>query len=176
MTQQEFDFDAVNLKLDQVANKQQAAELVAEGERRRDVGMALAGARRPDRVTLGRLAMVRALLRSPNGIATIDDATGPDELAAGFADGGKWRGTVTRSLLIDGLAEVIGTTRSCRPSRHRGYVARLRLVDRCKAELYLRRMTAAMSANDATPQVESCGVAIPTIDTMQAGGLNHATQ
>ena len=175
MTQQKFCFDSENSKINQVANEQQAADLVAEGERRRDVGIALAGARRPDKVTLGRLAMVRALLRSPNGTATIDDATEPDELAAGFADGGRWRGSVTRSLVADGLAEIVGTTRSCRPSRHRGYVARLRLVDRCKAELYLRAMTAAMSTNDATPNTATNGVAIQTIDTMQAGGLNHAT-
>lgn len=175
MTQPDFDFDEVNAKLNAAANEQQAAELIADGESRRDVGMALAAARRPDNVSLGRLAMVRALLRSPDGIATIDDATTADELANGYDDNGKWRGTVVLSLVRDKLAEIIGTTRSRRPSRHRGYVARLRLVDRCKAELYLRRMSAALSQYDATPNAVTNGVAVFSNVTMQTENLNNAT-
>lgn len=53
----------------------QADDLRAEGERRRDMGMVLAAARRPDGVTLGRLALVKALVDSHDGTATIDDAT-----------------------------------------------------------------------------------------------------
>jgi hypothetical protein len=174
MTQRQFDFDGANAKLTAAATEQQAAELIADGESRRNVGMALAAARRPDNVSLGRLAMVRALLRSPDETATIDDATGPEELAAEFVDGGRWRGTVTRSLVTDGLAEIIGTTRSRRPSRHRGYVARLRLTDRTKAELYLRRMSAAMALYDATPNAATNGVAGFPI-TMQTENLNNAT-
>ena len=94
--------------------------------------MALAAARRPNNVTLGRLALVRALLRAPDGCATIDDATAPAELSEGYPDGGRWRGTVTRSLVADGLAEIVGVARSRRPSRHRGYVARLQLIDRAQ--------------------------------------------
>jgi len=148
MTQQQFDFSEMKAKLNAFANEEQAV-LIADGEQRRDVGMALAAARRPDNVSLGRLALVRALLQSPDGMATIDDATGPDELANGFGDGGRWRGTVTRSLVADGLAEIVGTTRSKRPSRHCGYISKLRLLDRGKAIDYLRRMTAAI--NGATP-------------------------
>jgi len=174
MTQREFDFDEVNAKLNAEANE--LAERIADGEHRRDVGMALAAARRPDNVALGRLAMVRALLRSPNGIATIDDATGPDELAAGFIDGGRWRGSVTRTLIADGFAEIVGTTRSRRPSRHRGYVSRLRLTDRTKATDYLRRMTAALSLHDATPQGATCGVTVfPNVTTTQTENLSNAT-
>jgi len=134
-------------------------DLTAEGERRRDIGMNRAAARRPDRVTLGRLAMVRALLRSPIAVASIDDATGPDDLAEGFADGGKWRGAVVLSLLRDGLAELAGHTRSIRPSRHRGWVAVLKLTDRQKAADYLRRMNAALAAYETTPPVAADGVA-----------------
>lgn len=174
MTQREFNFDEVNPKLNAEANE--LAERIADGEHRRDVGMALAAARRPDNVALGRLAMVRALLRSTDGIATIDDATGADELAAGFVDGGRWRGTVTRTLVADGVAEIIGTTRSRRPSRHRGYVARLRLTDRAKAELYLRRMSAALSQYDATPNAATNGVAVfPNVTTTQTENLSNAT-
>jgi hypothetical protein len=168
MTHRKLDFDEANAKLN-------AAALIAEGERRRDVGMALAAARRPDKVSLGRLAMVRALLSAPDGIATIDDATGPEELAAEFDDGGKWRGAVTRSLVNDGLAVIVGTTRSRRPSRHRGYVAELRLLDRSKAVDYLRRMSAALALYNATPNAVTNGVASFPNVTMQTENLNNAT-
>ena len=148
-------------------------DLAAEGERRRDEGMNRAAARRPDRVTMGRWALVNALLRSPDGTATIDAATSPDELAAGFADGGRWRGTVTRSLIADELAEIIGTTRSIRPSRHRGWVAVLRLTDRTKAADYVRRLSAAFSEmNETTPPVAADGVAMTdTNETTNQGDL-----
>lgn len=174
MTQRQFDFDEPNAKLNADANERQA--LIADGESRRNVGMALAAARRPDNVSLGRCAMVRALLRSPDGIATIDDATTADELASGYDDGGKWRGTVVLSLVRDKLAEIVGTTRSRRPSRHRGYVARLRLADRCKAELYLRRMSAALSQYDATPNAVTNGVAVFPNVTLPQENLSNATE
>ena len=160
--------DSGGLSIGGDLNKQGAAtmnnaepndSLRTEGERLRDVGMALAAARRPDRVTLGRLALVQALVDSLDGTATIDDATPPDEMAAGYEDGGRWRGTVTRSLVADGLATIDGTTRSRRPSRHRGYVARLRLADRPAAIAYLQRMAAALAAYDATPPAGTGGVA-----------------
>lgn len=143
-------------------HKAQAVDLVADGERRRDVGMALAAARRPDRVTLGRLALVQALIDSLDETATIDDATSPEEMAQGYDDGGRWRGTVTRSLVADGFAEIVGMARSRRPSRHRGYVARLRLTDRPAAVLYLKRMGTALTAYDATPPAGTGGAANST--------------
>jgi hypothetical protein len=140
--------------------------LRTDGDARRDVGMAFAAARRPDRVTLGRLRMVQALLASPDGKATIDDATSGEELTAGFADGGKWRGTVTRSLVADGYASIVGTTRSVRPARHRGYVAVLSLSDRTAAAEYVRTITAAFAAfNDATSPAGTDEVAISTTYT-----------
>jgi hypothetical protein len=142
-------------------DEQQKRDLAAEGERRRDIGMNRAAARRPDRVTLGRWAFVNALLRSADGTATIDAATAPDELAAGFADGGKWRGAVVLSLLRDGLAECVGTPRSIRPSRHRGWVAVLKLTDRQKAADYVRRLSAAFTAtNETTAPVGADAVAM----------------
>ncbi len=131
-----------------------------EGERLRDIGMSLAAARRPDRVTLGRMALVRALLSSLASTATIDDATTADELARGYADGGRWPGTVARSLVLDGFALIDGTTRSIRPSRHRDYVSILRLTDRQAAIAYLHRMTAALSVYDATPTTGIDGAAV----------------
>lgn len=145
-----------------------------DGATRRNVGMAFAAARRPDRVTIGRLRMVQALLASPNGKATIDDATTADELLSGFADGGKWRGTVTRSIVADGLACIVGTTRSNRPSRHRGYVAVLSLTDRTAAAEYVRQMTAAFAAfYDATSPAGTDEAAISTTHT--DGATTNAT-
>jgi hypothetical protein len=136
-------------------------DLVAQGECRRDVGMSLAAERRPDRVALGRLAMVDALLRSPDGTATIDAATPPDELAAEFADGGKWRGAVVLSLIRDGVAVITGTRRSVRPSRHRGYVSVLQLIDRTKAMAYAQQVATALAVtNETTPSVAADGVAM----------------
>ena len=148
--------------------------LRTEGNARRDVGMAFAAARRPDRVTLGRLRMVQALLSSPDGKATIDDATTRDELTSGFADGGKWRGTVTRSLVADGFACIVGTTRSVRPARHRGYVAVLSLTDRTAAAEYVETMTSAFAAfYNATSPAGTDEAAISTTHTY--GATTNAT-
>jgi hypothetical protein len=148
-------------------------DLAAEGERRRDIGMNRAAARRPDRVTVGRWALVNELLRSPDGTATIDAATSPNELATGFADGGRWRGTITRTLVADGLCEITGTTRSIRPSRHRGWIAVLRLTDRAKAADYVRRLSAAFAAYETTPPVAADGVAMTdTTKTTDQGDLS----
>lgn len=131
----------------------------------RDFGMAIAAARRADQVTLGRLAMLRAMLASPAGTATIDDATGPGEMAVRFADGGQWRGTVTRSLVNDGYATIIGTTRSTRPSRHRGYISLMQLVDRSTAQSYIDTMLAALAGNDATKSAGTDEAANATSET-----------
>jgi hypothetical protein len=150
--------------------------LCKDGETRRDVGMAFAAARRPDRVTLGRVRLLRALLASPDGTATIDDATTADELSSGFADGGKWRGSVPRSLVRDGFAVIVQLTRSVRPSRHRGYVAVLKLVDRVAAENYVQEMIAAFAAfNEATSPAGTDEAAKPNTapNTTNEGVSNH---
>jgi len=147
---------------------------VADAERRRDEGMNRAAARRPDRVTLGRLAFISALLRSPSGSATLDDATAPDELSSKYADGGKWRGSVALSLAKDGLIAATGATRSRRRSRHRGLLSVWQLTDRGKAERYVRRMTAALAVytNEATPSAATDGVATDTTKTNDHGDLS----
>jgi hypothetical protein len=145
-------------------DEKQKRDLAAEGERRRDIGVSLAATRRIDRVAMGRWALVNALLRSPDGTATIDAATSPDELATGFADGGRWRGAVVLSLLRDGLAECTGATRSIRPSRHRGWVAVLKLTDRTKAADYVRRLSAAFAVYETTPPAATDGVAMTDTD------------
>ena len=105
-------------------------------------GMEIAAGAKLDKVTSAKIALLRALLRSPDGTATIDDAT--SDLAAEFSDGGKWRGTVTRSLAIAGLIRRVDVVPSDRPSRHRGYVTRWLLVNRRRAQVLLSRLVAAM--------------------------------
>jgi hypothetical protein len=146
-----------------------------EGNKLRDVGIALAAARKPDRVTLGRINLVKALLDSPNGKATIDDATPSDELSSGFTDGGKWRGNVTRSVVQDGLARIVGITRSVRPTRHRGYIAVLQMIDRNTATEYLRAMNAQFAAfNDVTPTAGTAEVIQPNTErTTTVHGVSH---
>src|SRR5690606_34602407 len=134
-----------------------------------------AAARRPDRVTLGRLAFIAALLRSPSGSATIDDGTPPDELAAKYPDGGRWRGSVSRTLAADGYMQKTGEYRPTRrPSGHCRPNAVWQLLDREKAERYVRRMTAALAAyaNEATPSAATDGVATDTTKTSDQGDLS----
>ncbi|QDS86102.1 hypothetical protein EC9_02600 [Rosistilla ulvae] len=146
---------------------------IAEGERRRDEGMNRAAARRPDRVTLGRLAMLRALLDSPSGTASLDDATPPDELASHYADGGKWRGQVIRSLIADDFAEHIGYVKTIRPAGHRRPIALLRLIDRQAAVLHLSSMTAAIAVYEATPTAGTVEAA--NSDTSQSTGNGESS-
>jgi hypothetical protein len=140
-------------------------DLITNGEQRKRVGMALAASNNTDRVTLGRLSLLASLLRSNTGSATIDDATGADELRNQFADGGQWRGPVTKSLVSDGFATIEGTTRSLRPSRHRGYVAVLRLADRAGALDYLQTIARAVAAitNEKTPPAATDGALDQTL-------------
>ncbi|MFN6302788.1 MAG: hypothetical protein ACK42H_11420 [Planctomycetota bacterium] len=139
--------------------------------------MALAASNNADRVTLGRLSLLASLLRSDTGSATIDDAIGADEIRTQFADGGRWRGTVTKSLVSDGFATIKGATQSLRPSRHRGYVAVLRLTDRAGAAEYLRTFAEAVESitNEKTPPAATDGALdqslAPTTTKEQANGL-----
>jgi hypothetical protein len=139
-------------------DKQISRDLIAEGECRRDSGMELAASNCPDQITQAKWALAMALLQSATGTATIDDATPAGELVDAYADGGRWRGSVTRSMVVEGYAEMIGTTRSVRPSRHRGYIGVLRVKDRDALLAFAKRMSATFEKK-ATPPVVSDGVA-----------------
>ena len=115
-----------------------------EGAKRRDAGMAMAASAKPNRVTLGRLAMLDALLRCPDHVGTIDDGTAESELRSAYEDAGKWGGMIVRSLAQDGLIERVGYVESRRPSRHCGPVGRWRLVDPVKARTYVGRIRAVL--------------------------------
>jgi hypothetical protein len=93
------------------------------------------------RVKAGEVDLLRALLKSPEGTATIDDATA--DLTAQFRDGGKWRGQICLSLAKAGLIRRFDVVPSTRPSRHRGYVTKWQLVDRQKAVRLLSRLAAS---------------------------------
>lgn len=132
----------------------------AEAERLRDVGMNRAAAAKPDRVTLGRVAFLVALLRSPNHIGTICDATDHDAIRSAFEDGGKWRGAVTRSLARAGFIEKVDAVESRRTSRHCGYVTRWRLVDPIATKSYVGRLRAALDVQ--THQQKTGSMEAPT--------------
>lgn len=143
-------------------------QLRERGEAGKLAGMALAADAKPDRVTAGKIAFLRALLKSGDGTATVDDAT--DDLSATFDDGGKWRGMVCRSLATAGLIVPVAAVKSDRPSRHRGYVTRWRLADRMKAQLLLSRLVAAidcrilsashLASKSETPAGTAAGVSV----------------
>lgn len=133
----------------------------AEAERLRDEGMALAAAAKPDKVTLGRIAFLIALLRLPGHTGTIDDATEPSLINGSFGDGGKWRGTVPRSLARDGYIEKVDAIESRRTSRHCGYVTRWRLVDPNAAKSYVEWLLAALNVS---PTQEKTGSMAPTTE------------
>ena len=135
------------------------AGLRREGETRRDAGMAAAALPKAVRVRAGQVAMLDALLRSPDGTATIDDATAPDDLGQAFADGGQWRGSVPRSLAAMGLIAKLAAGASDRPSRHAGARYVWRLVDRTKAIVARCRLSAAVQNQlRETPPAATDGV------------------
>jgi hypothetical protein len=94
------------------------------------------------RVVDGQIAFLSALLWSPSGTATIDDATGPVEREFSFSDGGRWRGQIVRGLSARRVIERVGFTESERPSRHLGTVAIWRLVNRDGAVAVRARLVA----------------------------------
>lgn len=98
------------------------AASVVEGERRRDAGMALAARRRRRLVVVGRLDFLDAVRAAPARTATTDDIAEADPFAA-YADGGKWRGTIVKSLARDGIIRRVGYRHSTCAARHAGLVA-----------------------------------------------------
>jgi hypothetical protein len=137
------------------------------GNAKKQRGMALAAEARAEAVAAGQVALLRALMASDDGTATIDDAT--DDLTHRFVGGGKWRGTVTSALSRRGIIERIGDRKSDRPTRHRGYVSLWRLKDRNKARQEIERLTAWLSAVEKEN---------PQSAATDAGDLNgnHKTQ
>jgi hypothetical protein len=106
-------------------------QLIAQGVALRDEGRERAARWREYRIKAAQLAFLRALLRSPERTATVDDAT--EELDLPFEDGGKWRGSIPKGL--GGLIEQADVVQSSRPSRHAGYVTVWRGTDDAAIDL-----------------------------------------
>ena len=51
-----------------------------------------------------------ALAAAPDGIATVDDATSPEALAAAYVDSGKWVGPIIRELADQGIIRPVKDT------------------------------------------------------------------
>jgi hypothetical protein len=95
------------------------------------------------------LAMLRALLRSPGGTATICDAT-PNR-AESFPDGGKWRGPAIAALALAGLMRHDNdAANSRRPSRKSGLVRRWRLIDAAGARQTVKQLRSTIQRKSST--------------------------
>lgn len=127
------------------------------GRLRKEHGQNLAAFHHEADVWRGELAFDDALLASADETATTDDSV--TDLAASYADGGKWRASIPRRLASLKLIAKVGVEASCRVSRNRGYVARYRITDR--DGLIARRMLAA--------------AVVRALDDLTAGSTGHGT-
>lgn len=125
------------------------AEGAAAGAVRRDAGIVLAEQNRERLVCRGTLALVEALLASPDGTATTDAAT--SDIDATYADGGRWRGGIPKRLAADRFIERAGVVSSCRPARHAGYTTVWRIRDRRGLEARRDSLRARLAAIEYPP-------------------------
>jgi len=89
-----------------MTSTKQCEAMQVDGEQRKADGVALAASCKVDLIAAGTLAMLDALLASPDGTATIDDATA--DLSAEFKDGGRWRGRLlARSPCVASLRPMV---------------------------------------------------------------------
>jgi hypothetical protein len=88
------------------------------------------------RILDGERLFLRALLTSPDGTATLTDATPSEFMHAPFPDGGKWRGAIPQRLAGRGIITPMPTPcgrlsahRSGRKARRRGIAGVWKLID-----------------------------------------------
>ena len=98
------------------------------GKKRAERGIRRAAYSHEPQIRRDTLRMLDALLASPTGCATLDDAT--DDLRGKHPDGGKWRASVPKRLRVAGLIVAERVVKSTRPARHAGYLTEWRLVNR----------------------------------------------
>jgi hypothetical protein len=165
--QQSFLFDAHEPPL---------ASFIDRAEANKQRGMSLAAERRAELVADGQVEFLRALLRSPDGTATVDDST--DDLSTKFAKGGKWRGSVPSGLARKRIIEPAAVVKSNRPSRHRGFVTVWRLVNHDKAQREVERLTTLLDATKKPLTVApvAANESFNTQSTNNHGGNNHASK
>ncbi len=135
-----------------ISHDQSAIHLAAAGDAAKAAGIALAATRRPDLADRFEARLLAALLDSPDGTATSDDATDGIELIAHRRGGGKYVGAtvsrLARQRVIAPVRAADGTRvylPSIRPARHRTPVALWRLIDRPTAERRLAELRAALA-------------------------------
>ena len=112
------------------------------GEKRAVRGIQRAAYSHEPQIRRDTLRMLDALLASPTGCATLDDAT--SDLLAQHADGGMWRGSIPRRLREAGLIVGVGAKKSARPSRHAGNLTVWHLIDRPGAQAMRAVLSAQM--------------------------------
>ncbi len=84
----------------------------------------------------GERQFLRVLLRSPDGVGTLADATSAEYMTRPFPDGGRWRGCIPKRLAGRGIVAPVSTLdgklsshRSDRKARRRGIAAVWMLID-----------------------------------------------
>ena len=122
----------------------------AKAEAAKQHGMALAADKRAEAVAAGQVALLRALMASDDGTATIDDATA--DLSLAFDGGGKWRGSIPSGLARKKIIKRVGIRKSDRPSRHRSFVSVWWIANQAKAECEIELLTNWLDANQKNPQ------------------------
>ena len=143
------------------------------GEKRAKRGIRRAAYLYEPQIRRDTLRFVEALLASPTGCATLDDAT-PD-LKAKHADGGKWRGAVVKRLRAAGIVVAVRYVRSCRLHCNAGPSVEWRLIDRIGAAR-LRAVLAAELQKDAGEPAVTDSPAVNSIINPQAiGEKDHGT-
>lgn len=121
------------------------------GDTGKQRGMTLAADAKAEVVAAGQVALLRALLATDDGTATIDDAT--DDLTHQFAGARKWRGQVPSGLSRRRIIEPTGRYRkTLRPSAHSRENKIWRLRNREKAQREIERLTAWLSAVEKESQ------------------------
>jgi hypothetical protein len=134
------------------AKTKRLARLVGELMRDAGVEAAAAGANREWLIRRGQLALLDAMAERDDLTATTDDAT--THLIGAYADGGKWRGEVTKGLARRGLILRDGAVRSCRAARHRGLLTLWRGANRDAINTERDRLRAWLDAHPPPPPNE----------------------
>ncbi|MBI5765384.1 MAG: hypothetical protein HZA51_17890 [Planctomycetes bacterium] len=134
---------------------------IERGEAWRDRGMLFAASAdgKAELIAQCQLAMLEAMRARPDRTGTTDDAA---ELGRKYADGGKWRGTVSKLLSLRKVIEAVGSAKSARAHRHRGLLTVWRIIDDARADAEiarLRQFIAALSPEKTSPTAATVGLA-----------------
>jgi hypothetical protein len=131
--------------------------------------MDLASLRKEHSIKRGQLAMLQAGMSRSDRHCTSDDM--PTDLAAEYADGGKWVGPAVQTLALARIIERIGNAKSARPSRHATEVKRWRVRDDHQARLYAQALRLWLERNPLPPEPDDdAGMLFPTDPTPTNNG------